>query len=260
MIGFNGLGRFGRLGNQMFQYAALKGIASKHNYEWCIPPSNFSHPYYEHQLFEIFELFSLKNINYLPENYPLLLELKFDSGVFFDENILNNCPDNIILGGYFQSEKYFKHIEKEIRKDFTFKESLLKYCKEIIKEFENCISIHIRRTDYMEMNSCLDLNYYSKALEYFDDNMKVIIFSDDKEWCEEQLIFQSDRFFISPFKNNAIDLCLMSLCSGHIIANSTFSWWGAWLSKSESIIAPSKWFPKIKENTEDIIPEKWIKV
>lgn len=259
MLAFNYLGKLGRLGNQMFQYAALKGIAAKHNYEWCIPPSNFNHPYYEHQLFEIFNLNSLKNINYLPENYPLLLELKFESAIYFDNDILNNCPDNIILGGYFQSEKYFKHIENEIRQDFTFNNQLLNFCQKIIEEFENCISIHIRRTDFIPINMCLDIDYYLKGLKYFD-NEKVIVFSDDIEWCKNQEIFQSERFFISPFENNSIDLCLMTLCSGHIIANSTFSWWGAWLSNSKKIVAPSKWYSKTKEDTKDIVPESWIKI
>jgi len=260
MIGFNGLGRFGRLGNQMFQYAALKGIAAKHNCEWCIPPSNFIQPYYDHQLFEIFNLSSLKNIQYLPEDYPLIWESKYESGIYFDNDILDNCPDNTILGGYFISEKYFKHIENEIKKDFTFKNKLLDLRKEIISEFGDCISIHIRRTDYIPIHQCLSIEYYLEGLEYFNDNTKIIVFSDDIEWCKNQQIFKSDRFFISPFENNAIDLCLMTLCSGHIIANSSFSWWGAWLSGSKKIIAPSKWYSKTKEDTEDIVPKNWIKI
>lgn len=255
MIGFNGLGRFGRLGNQMFQYAALKGIAAKHNYEWCIPPSNFKNPYYDHQLFEIFNLDSLKNIQYLPEDYPLVAE----EGFYFDLELFNYCPNNINLGGFFQTPKYFHHIENEIKNDFTFKNQIQILCEKIMNRLGNCISIHIRRTDYVAENNALSINYYSKALEYFE-NTKVIIFTDDMKWCKEQELFQSNRFFISPFQNNAVDLCLMTLCSGHIIANSSFSWWGAWLANSKTIVSPSKWFLKEEKNTKDIIPEDWIQI
>lgn len=259
MIGFNGLGKHGRLGNQMFQYAALKGIAAKHNYDWCIPLSNFNNPDYDHQLLKIFNLYSLQNIQYVPNNYPLVAE----EGFYFDKDLFNYCPDNINLGGFFQTPKYFQHIESEIRNDFTFKNEIIILCKKIMSRLGNCISIHIRRTDYVAENSALSMNYYSKALEYFE-NTKVIIFTDDIKWCKEQELFQSNRFFISPFQSNAIDLCLMTLCSGHIIANSSFSWWGAWLSNSKTIISPSKWFGKEEngnqKDTRDIIPKNWIRI
>lgn len=260
MIGFNELGKHGRLGNQMFQYAALKGIASKHNYEWCIPPSNFRDPYKDHQLFEVFTLKSLKNIEYVPNKYPLIIE----SGFYFDSHLFSNCPDNIDLGGFFQTEKYFKHIHKEIREDFKFKDNILNLCKNIIEKIgNNCIAIHIRRTDYLKYGEFLGIEYYYEGLSYFKDDVKVIVFSDDKEWCSNQDIFKSSKFFISPF-NNYIDLCLMTLCSGHIIANSSFSWWGAWLSNSTQVIAPKKWFGKDsnenKNDTKDVIPKDWIKI
>jgi hypothetical protein len=250
MIGFNGLGRHGRLGNQMFQYAALRGIAAKHNYDWCIPPSNFRQPYYDHQLFELFNLKSLKYIGYVPDNYPLIVETDF----YFDSGLFSNCPDNINLGGFFQTEKYFKHIKNSIKEDFTFKDNIINPCKKIINKFEDCLSLHIRRNDYINIKEFLGIDYYTKALSYFN-NKKVIVFSDDTKWCEKQELFQSNRFFISPF-NNAIDLCLMTLCSGHIISNSSFSWWGAWLSNSSTIISPNKWFGN--NSIKDIIPKDWI--
>lgn len=259
MIGFNGLGKHGRLGNQMFQYAGLKGIATKHNYEWCIPPSDFKNSIYDHQLFKVFNLYSLKNIRYVPNNYPLITEY----GFHFDSELFNHCPDNINLGGFLQTPKYFQHIQHEIKNDFTFKNEILILCKKIMNRLGNCISIHIRRTDYVAENNVLSIDYYLKALEYFDDT-KVIVFTDDIKWCKEQKLFQSNRFFISPFQDNAVDLCLMSLCSGHIIANSTFSWWGSWLSDSKIVVSPSKWFGKEangnQKDTMDIIPSDWIKI
>jgi hypothetical protein len=261
MIGFNYLGKQGRLANQMFQYSALKGIARKHGYTWCIPPSNFSNPYYEHQLFEIFNLPSLTNISYLPQDFPIIQERGFE----FDEKLFETCPDNINLYGYFQTEKYFKHIENEIREDFSFKDEIIDPCKKMIDELGDCISLHVRRTDYV--SNCIEhpplsLDYYSQALNYFDENARVIIFSDDVDWCKAQEIFKSDRFLISESKNNAIDLCLMTLCNGHIIANSSYSWWGCWLSNSIVKIAPTKWFgttgDTAKNNTKDLIPSDWI--
>ena len=89
----------------------------------------------------------------------------------------------------------------------------------------------------------LGLDYYEEALSHFDEDRNVVIFSDDPEWCKEQSLFESDRFLVAEGNINYVDLCLMSLCKAHIIANSSFSWWGAWLAKSEKVIAPSKWFP-----------------
>lgn len=263
MIGFNYLGKHGRLANQMFEYAALKGISSNHNYDWCIPPSNYMNPYYDHQLFEIFNLTSLKNVGYISKDYHTVQERGFE----FDEKLFNECPDNVNLHGYFQTEKYFKHIAKEIKKDFSFKDEILNPCKETIESFGNCISLHVRRTDYIT-NSVehppLEIEYYKKSLEYFDNSKMVIVFSDDTEWCKQQEIFSSDRFLISESGNNAVDLCLMSLCDEHIIANSSFSWWGAWLANSNKVIAPFKWFGTkgntSKNNTKDLIPENWIKI
>ena len=125
----------------------------------------------------------------------------------------------------------------------------------------------MRRTDYLEKSKdhppC-SLKYYEKALSSFNSNLPVLIFSDDIQWCKEQELFKPDRFMISESNWNLIDLCLMTMCSHHIISNSTFSWWGAWLSGSNHVIAPSYWFGDTgytaSNNTEDIIPENWVKI
>jgi hypothetical protein len=102
------------------------------------------------------------------------------------------------------------------------------------------------------------LSYYEEALKHFDDR-QVIVFSDDPGWCKEQSLFSDDRFLVSESEDNKIDLCLMTFCTSHIIANSSFSWWGAWLSNSEKVIAPSKWFGpnNADKETKDLIPETW---
>jgi hypothetical protein len=260
MLGFNHLGRHGRLGNQMFQYAALRGIAALKGYEFCIPASEFKDEWNDHQLFEAFNLGNLNKKQILPGNY--YQEKHFN----YDWNYVENCPDNVNLYGYFQTEKYFSHISDSIREDFTFNSEILDPCKEAF-DFDELISLHIRRTDFVEKSEdhppC-SLDYYQKALEKFDSNIQVMIFSDDINWCKEQDLFKDDRFIFSENDWNLIDLCLMSMCTHHIIANSTFSWWGAWLSGSNQVIGPSKWFGDsgytASHDTSDIIPDRWMKI
>lgn len=167
--------------------------------------------------------------------------------------------------GFFQTEKYFKHIRNELLEDFEFKDEILDPCKEMISQFQvSPISLHIRRTDYLTYPNytALDISYYKKALELFDSR-EVLVFSDDSEWCKQQTLFSDDRFSIAEGNSNYIDLCLMTLCSGHIIANSSFSWWGAWLSDSKQVVAPSGWFSGSQNeclNTADLIPDSWVMI
>ena len=134
----------------------------------------------------------------------------------------------------------------------------------MISGVDNPIALHIRRTDYLTDNNhtTLGLDYYEQALSEFEDDRPVIVFSDEPSWCEEQELFSDDRFMISESDDNAIDMCLMSLCSGHIIANSSFSWWGAWLANSKQVIAPTKWFGPGNEgkSTQDLIPARWKRI
>jgi len=257
MIGFNHIGRHGRLGNQMFQYAALRGIAETKGYEFCIPESTFKNEWEDHQLFEAFTLSNLKTKKFLSANY--YQETQFN----YSQEYVNECPDNVNLFGYFQTEKYFSHIADSIREDFTFKPQVLNPCKEAF-DFDQAISIHVRRTDFVEKSidhPLCSVEYYETALSKFDSDLPVLIFSDDIEWCKEQELFKPDRFMISESNWNLVDMCLMTMCSHHIISNSSFSWWGAWLSGSDNVIAPSRWFGDsgytANNNTEDIYCFNW---
>ena len=269
MIGFNALGRMGRLCNQMFQYAALRGLSSKIGAEICIP-------YYQQAVddgignmlrTELFDSFNLKVKTGLLNNghAPVVQERFFH----FDQELFDHCPDHVSLQGYFQTEKYFKHIEHQIRDEFTFFHEILDPCKEMISSVSNPIALHIRRGDYIinsENHFNLPIEYYEAALKYFDDDRNVIVFSDDSKWCHDQSLFSDDRFIVSDNDDNRVDLCLMSLCSDFIIANSTYSWWGAWLSsnKNKKVIAPVQWFGKTgytkDHDTKDLIPDTWIKI
>jgi hypothetical protein len=267
MIGLDELGSKGWLGNQMFQYASLRGIASNKKYEFCVPPKDSSriHNYLIHDAFELNNCDNIRYINY-PTYYSDHTDFPNSCAFGFNENIFNNCPDNVNINGFFQSEKYFKHIEKEIREDFTFKNHYLLYCKDIISKFnEDLIFLHVRRGDYVgspHFNN-LSEDYYREALSHFDENQKVLVFSDDIEWCKNWDFLKSNRFIFleNAGHNLIIDLCLMTLCSGAIIANSTFAWWGAWLQENnKKTVAPKNWFgPALSHlDSSDIIPERWI--
>jgi len=259
MISFNQLGNLGRLGNQMFQYASLRGIAANKGFDFCIPPQHAfgkTDPNVKNCSTNIHTAFDLSKCNKFLKSNKVVEE----SAYRFDEYLFNNCEDNIDLCGYFQSEKYFKHIEDEIRKDFTFKLDVIESCKEILDNQEY-ISLHVRRSDYLHLQSfhpVPPIEYYIEALKKLPD-LPVFIFSDDPEWCSIRSEFDSDRFLISESNPADFDMCLMSMCKYHIIANSSFSWWGAWLAKSEKVIAPKIWFGPslIEHDTSDLYCEGW---
>ena len=227
----------------MFQYASLKGIARNRGFDFCIPPKNVfgqQDPMVrlDLNLYDVFDIEG-KNLTGLVPN-----PATYESSHTFDEVIFNNIPDDRDLIGYFQTEKYFKHIEGEIREDFSFNAELQEFCQEFIDSLKSkTIALHVRRGDYVNNpnHPVQTLEYYQQALNNLP-YVKVLIFTDDENWCNQQELFSGDRFMISQNSSVDADLCLMSLCDYHIIANSSFSWWGAWLARSEKIIAPKNWF------------------
>ena len=257
MISFNRLGNMGHLGNQMFQYAAIKGIASKNNIEFYIPETKHFGTTYN-LWSNIDDCFDIK-CNRTITNFPQYTESKFN----FDKNLFNISGD-LDLFGYFQSERYFKHIEDQIRTDFCFIPEIYDPTMEIFKSIVgngSAVSLHIRMGDYVTNpnHPTQTFDYYSKALEYFDSDLPVLILSDDIPWCKEQEIFSDDRFLISESDNCYADLCIMSLCHYHIICNSSFSWWGSWLARSKKTVAPKNWFGGecANHNTEDLYLKDW---
>jgi hypothetical protein len=251
MITFNQLGNLGRLGNQMFQYASLVGISKNIKTDYSIP---------EHDSIVLYEYFNIPNKFSNHQNVNVFYEDKYE----FDEYMFNNCDPNTDLFGFFQSEKYFKHVKGEIKKHFTFKDDLKEICKSfILKNFldQDVISLHIRRGDYLTDGNFfnLSIHYYMTALKLLP-KFPVIIFSDDVEWCRTQKEFESDRFILSETYDEGMDMCLMSMCKYHIIANSSFSWWGSWLADSKQTIAPQNWFAGefANWNTRDLYLPNWI--
>lgn len=238
----NEIGNLGHLGNQMFQYASLQGIAYNRGFDWAIPPPENFGKNYPTLRSSIYGCFYLDlNIN----NHQGLFDGKsvMEKSHGFDEDLFNNCEDNVNLSGYYQSYKYFDHIKKKIKRDFTF----LPSAREIYPQ-KNTLSIHVRRTDYLGLSNYhinLAEEYYKNAIDAIGTFSEAIVFSDDIEWCKTVNIFSGFTFSAGdPYS----DLQLMSKCDSHIIANSSFSWWGAWLSQSDNVVAPRNWFGPALEN------------
>lgn len=268
IISFNKLGNYGNLGNQLFQYCALRGIAIKNNAEICFPHKQ-EFGKIQPEVFTCLD--NCFNINMKYErgykNYSILNETTYN----FDNKFFNIQPkNNVNIEGYFQTEKYFKHIENELKNELIFNKDVVVHFNKKYKnlfDFNNFeyISVHIRRTDFIKFKNIhynCPLSYYQNAIDILKkDNKKIILFSDDLEWCLQQKIFQDSH--VIPFDeiHTYISLYAMTLCNYHIIANSSFSWWGSWLSKSKKTIAPALWFTEnVKKNTDDIYCQEWLKI
>ena len=262
-VAFNYLGKLGQLGNQMFQFAATLGVARYLGIPFTIPNHNdiFVDALGNKLRIELFDCFDMHPMNtgiLQTENIYPEKGFEFDGGIF-----KNDRRFDFTLYGFFQTEKYFKHCAEEVRTNFKFKDEIINECKEIVDDyFDNPIALHIRRGDFLinsdnHYNQSLD--YYEEALNKFDLKRQVIIFSDDPKWCMAQELFSSDRFIVSESAGPYHDLYLMSRCSDFIIANSTFSWWGAWLGNGGRVIAPNKWFGPNNAhlNTKDLYCEHW---
>lgn len=262
MITHKSIGYSGRLGNQMFQYAALKALFLKTGYEMFLPDHTTIKPdgcydmtndkwiEYKLDLLDCFDL-TCPVLNNTPLNLYQEQSFNFEPKIF-------SIPDNTAIEGYFQSYKYFDDLKQEILKDFTFKPSILDNCLSKISLYPNPVSIHIRRGDYVNHPGFWNITpeYIQEAFNYFtDDEYTFLIFSDDIEWCKQ--IFPEGVVFIEG--NQFEDLCLMSLCDHNIISNSSYSWWGAYLNQNENkkVIAPKNWFIPAKP-LNDLYPNDWI--
>lgn len=314
----------GGLGNQMFQYAAARRLAHKHNTILkldIIPLIQSGYRAYDLGCFniqsnfagfvDIFRIYPIEGLrrmasktlgkrfynlflnrlikdkkrhlmqryyNYDPalRKIPRLMVDKILSQRFFhfDPEVLE-APDNAYMMGSWISEKYFKDIEDIIRKEFTFRFPQTGKNKEIADIILNSesVSLHIRRRDYVtdpvnrELYSGCNADYYNRCVTYVADKLKsphFFIFSDDISWCKQNLKILFPMTFVDHNNDatNYEDLRLMSQCKHNIIANSSFSWWGAWLNmNSEKIVCAPKHFIRLWNfDTKDILPDKWAKL
>lgn len=282
----------GGLGNQMFQYALGRHLSLRNQCPLKADISNYMR--YTDRTYELIHLSPKCKIASFsdivkfrpdgrraklmampwrilrPGSYNVIKEKVFH----FDPAVLA-LPDNTYLEGYWQSYRYFDDIADIIREDFSLNAPLDLQNAELAESIalDNAISIHFRRGDYVtgswardELGVC-EPAYYKAAIEYVlgkVENPTFYIFSDDPDWASAQIEWDVPFQIVSH--NSAdrgwLDLNLMSRCRHHIIANSTFSWWAAWLSPhpDKIIVAPRRWFRSEKRDTRDLIPPEWVRL
>lgn len=275
----------GGLGNQMFQYAIGKNLALQNNTILKFDVSELEQDKLRHYELDIFNIsgsiatrftmmfvciFNKRIMSKILGKYYLCIK---QQDLYFNEKMLLK-KGNIYLDGYWQSENYFKEIRNIIINDFMIKNKPDKRNKLMIEKIKNSnsVCIHIRRGDYIsnaktnKFHGHCSLKYYYNAIEIIIKKVKnptFYIFSDDSQWTKENLKLKYPTIYVninSP-KKGYEDLRLMSNCKYFIIANSSFSWWGAWLSNTPNkiVCAPKRWF-KSTYDEGDIIPKSWIRV
>lgn len=283
----------GGLGNQLFQYAAARSLSLHKHTGLQLDLSGFGETdantiarSYQLDSFSIDTPFiteqeRLKKTRF---SFPARIRnriLPYYKKRFYNEQFFHFDPfffsasSTTTLVGYWQSEKYFKPFAGIIRNDLKFNNKIReKYSQTAANlQNENSVSIHIRRGDYVNnpetkrMHGTCSIGYYSKAVEEIRSRVgdpELFVFSDDIDWVKNN--------FSLPYKMTVMeqpadaipaeDMYLMSLCSHNIIANSSFSWWAAWLNNNDKkiVVAPARWFDEFKADTKDIYPEGWIKI
>lgn len=287
----------GGLGNQMFQYAAAKALSVKKNVDLFLDISFYlKDEFPELEIPREFELLHFKgitekivNINELKKNntFDFLKEKtinkllpKHKRGIYkekyyhYDSQFFN-ANNSTYLMGIWQSPKYFELYKKTILLSYQLKDDLIEDVLKKGKELNssNSVSIHIRRGDYLRKPEILDWHgimskdYYIKAFELLCSKKKidrVYFFSDEPEWVKSELIPHIQGEIISDHLNSTQynDFYLMQQCQNNIIANSTFSWWAAYLNPNPNkiVIAPKKWFNSAPNNTKDLFPQDWITI
>jgi len=191
----------------------------------------------------------------------------------FIPTILKKYNQDLYLQGYWQSYKYFTGYEEDIRKLFTFKKKLIAQNDSLLQviKSQSMISLHVRRGDYVankmvqQFHGNCSLDYYQNAIQYIAQRISkpnFLIFSDDITWCKAHLKTGFPQTFVTERNADWEDMYLMSLCQHHIIANSSFSWWGAWLNPNTNkiVIAPKQWLSNQNLDNTDLLPKNWIKL
>lgn len=290
----------GGLGNQMFQYACGRSLAYKHQTDLVFDVSRLNKQRitrgitirsFELDIFKINasevskkDLKKLKPFIYrIVNTFNIKIGLKgIQTLKYFIENKysynagIEQTTIDCFLSGYWQSPRYFQAIDTMLRDEFKFPTALNNVNHEWMDAIlnTNSVGLHIRRTDFVnnishDIHGICSMEYYKSAIEFISDKIKdpfFFIFSDDIEWAKENLKLTYPCSFISGNKGNKsyIDMQLMSACKHNIIANSSFSWWGAWLNNYQDkiIIAPNSWFTDETMNSQimDLIPKEWIRM
>lgn len=285
----------GGLGNQMFQYAFGRALATRLATDLLLDVGDASLTIHNgYQLSQVFKVEprlaaegDLKSVlgwqskeivrRIIRKVEPVLgfrrMKRWIDEASFHYDSQMLEVPDNTYLCGYWQSELYFRAIAELLRSDFRFRNppsgANAKIAEEIAKNRERTISIHVRRGDYVndkkisEVYASIKPSYYRSAMDYFSAKISepyFLVFSDDTSWAKSNLSIPYRHRLMDHNQGNKSyeDLRLMSLCKHHIIANSSFSWWGAWLNgdADKITVAPSEWFADTSRR-HDLYPSNW---
>ena len=285
----------GGLGNQMFQYSLGKQIANKlgvdmkldltsllrtrrnekHRRDYQMNIFNFEASFLLQPNFISFlDRFHLNFLLQIIKSLKLIGFKKYIEKTFkAEELIINNPKDLTLYVGYWQSEKYFKSIETELRKDFQFKDDLSGEAKSIYKAIikVNAVCVHVRRGDYVNTTdgfNCSNLDYFVNGTNYINKhtiNPHFFVFSDDTEWCKQHIEFDY-AFTVVDYTTDKIkykeDLQLMASCNHFIMSASSFSWWAVWLSnkKKAKVVVPKNWFLDNHTDVSDLVNESWVKL
>jgi len=286
----------GGLGNQMFQFACGHATASRLNQPLFVCLDQFE----RYKLHNGYQLDNIFNVNAPelsceardellgwrgePNIRKVIAKLGFSAIMpekWFQESSLRYCEGinsidgDCYLHGYWQSERYFKDYADDIRQVFKFNHQITGKNLEVLSMMRQqpSISVHVRRGDYLsnknnKIFNCLGVDYYLEGLKILINRFpgsKIFLFSDDPEWVRASLDpFIPDASIINHNfgENSYWDMMLMSSADHHIIANSSFSWWGAWLnpSKEKVVIAPKEWYLNSPDRCSDLIPEDWVRI
>ena len=270
----------GGLGNQMFQYAFGRALSIKYNRELKIDlsfltnrnrGSNFVYRNYELDIFNIENEFYNSDL----EQLELINEVDFDFSEDISEKIGGIYHNkNILLDGHWASFKYFSEFESQIRRDFTFKNTIENSDQNVmnmlsmILETESVL-INVRRTDFLnsDFHGVMGMDYINKSKKIIEEkvnNPHYFIFSDDIDWCRENLKENNMTIVDHSYKGDRFSyyLQLMSSCKNFIIPNSTFAWWAAWLNNNldKIVISPKIWLNSPNLELKDLTPHNWIRV
>lgn len=284
----------GGLGNQMFQYAFAYattqdrknrlqldisgfdsyGLRQYELHKFCTDVAVASASEIERLKFKKEGYFSKFRRLVFKENKPFANSYYKEKCFQFDNGALNASED-AYFDGYWQSEKYFSGCREELLTQFRLKTPVHSKSKTYQQKIQStqAVSLHIRRGDYVtntktnEFHGLCSLDYYRKAVSFIQEREAqphFFIFSDDLDWAKENLGFINDVAFVK-LETDALDheeMWLMSQCQHNIIANSSFSWWGAWLNENPNkiVLAPKRWFKDTSINTKDLIPESWVRL
>lgn len=278
----------GGLGNQMFQYAFYKAIEKRFPDVKADLTGFKDYPLHNglelERIFDIQltkvtplinDLYNTDNRNWILRKLRRLLKLKNaykrdDHPFTFDPGVFQNS-EFLYYWGYWQNQGYFIDIAEEIKADFTFKLPLNKENQQVFQQIKeaNSIAVHIRRGDYLKdplLGGCCGKDYYQQAIDVIQKTTadpQFFIFSDDISWCKENLSLTGATFISwNKGQDSYIDMQLMSQCKHNIIANSSFSWWAAWLNQhpNKIVIGPNKWVNDPLYAGNNILPPEWIQL